>query len=355
MHDFPPSWWPLTNYGLGAFPVMMFVVVAIVLLFSIRVTGSWKSCVARTAVLIAIPGTMMLAPERWRSSMYLPVQFSFFGVAWLLLVVIALQAVVRAFWKYRTAPNNLASAEILFVIGLACGFLIVFLLQPPPSAAAREAARRTQCKNNLKQIGLALHNYHDMHRMFPTPVQAKFDRSWRVTILPFLDRHAIYEKYDQQQTWDSDKNAPLAREIIPPFDCPSRLNRVDDQERFLSAYSALTGPGTAFGDNEYTTRRSFTDGLANTLMVAETCGKPIIGTQPKDVNTATDEPKINAPGDALHQSNGVMSSYHFGGAQVLLGDGSVRYIGEQLEPELLRQLMTRDGNSHGEPRTPDFF
>jgi len=355
MHDFPPSWWPLTNYGLGAFPVMMFVVVAIVLLFSIRVTGSWKSCVARTAVLIAIPGTMMLAPERWRSSMYLPVPFSFSGVAWLLLVVIALQAVVRAFWKYRTAPNNLASAEILFVIGLACGFLIVFLLQPPPRSVAREAARRTQCKNNLKQIGLALHNYHDVNSMFPIAVQPKFDRSWRVTVLPFLDQAPLYERYNHDATWEHPDNAPLAAVVVQTLDCPARPFRLDDHDRFLSAYSAVTGPATAFGDREYVKMNAFTDGLANTLMVAETCGKPIIWTQPKDVNTATDEPKINAPGDALHQSNGVMSSYHFGGAQVLLGDGSVRFIGEQLEPELLRQLMTRDGNSHGEPRTPDFF
>jgi len=353
MHEFPPSWWPLSNYGLGAFPVMMFVVVAIVLLLSIRVSGTWKSCVVRTAVLVGIPGTMMMAPERWQPSMYLPVPFSFSGVAWLLLVVIALQAVVRAFWKYRTVPNTLASAEILFAGGIVCGIVVVVLLQPPPVSMAREASRRTQCKNNLKQIGQALHNYPDVNQMFPIAVQPRYDRSWRVTLLPFMDQAKLYEHYNQDAAWDHPDNAPLAMEVVRSLDCPSRPFRLDDQGRFLSAYAAITGSGTAFGDKEYTDIKSFTDGLSNTLMVAEACGQQVIWTQPNDVNPNSEdsELQINAPGDALHKSNGVMSSYHVGGAQVLLGDGSVRFISERTDQEVLHKVMTRNG---GEWPLPEF-
>ncbi|WP_158520909.1 DUF1559 domain-containing protein [Fuerstiella marisgermanici] len=272
-----------------------------------------------------------------------------------MLILIALQAAMRTLRKYREAGNSWESVGRLALIGLCCGFLLPVVFQPSSGASGPPAAMRTQCKNNLKQIGLALHNYHDVNSMFPIAVQPKFDRSWRVTVLPFLDQAPLYERYNHDATWEHPDNAPLAGVVVQTLDCPARPFRLDDHDRFLSAYSAVTGPGTAFGDREYVKINAFTDGLANTLMVAETCGKPIVWTRPKDVSTATDEPEINAPGDALHESNGVMSSYHFGGAQVLLGDGSVRFIGEQLEPELLRQLMTRDGNSHGEPRTPDFF
>ena len=230
--------------------------------------------------------------------------------------------------------------ELLVVIAII-GILVALLL--PAVQAAREAARRMSCNNNMKQIALALHNYHDVYRMFPTAVQPKFDRSWRVTVLPFMDQAKLYELYNQDAAWDHSDNAPLALEVVRPLDCPSRPFRLDDHDRFLSAYAAITGPGTAFGDKEYVKIRSFTDGSSNTLMVAEACGQQIIWTQPHDVSPASQELQINAPGTALHKSDGVMSSYHVGGAQVLLGDGSVRFISERRDQEVLRKVMTRNG------------
>ena len=82
-------------------------------------------------------------------------------------------------------------------------------LVPPAALAARQASVRTQSLNNLKQIAIALHNYHDTYKTFPAAVQLgpkNTPRSWRVTILPFVEQRALYEQYRQDEPWDSENN-----------------------------------------------------------------------------------------------------------------------------------------------------
>src|ERR1700676_3675353 len=112
--------------------------------------------------------------------------------------------------------------ELLVVIAIIA-VLIALLL--PAVQAAREAARRAQCVNNLKQIGLAMHNYHSTYDCFPPAVTADDQGrpllSWRVLILPYLEEAPLYAQFHLDEPWDSPHNLPLASKMPRVYTCPS--------------------------------------------------------------------------------------------------------------------------------------
>lgn len=188
--------------------------------------------------------------------------------------------------------------ELLVVIAIIA-ILIALLL--PAVQQAREAARRSQCKNNLKQIGLALHNYHDAHGRFPQasivghvpPGCSSWVRfsgySWRVMILPYIDQAPLYNQFDLGvSTLSGCMNTPaqanwtnIRKSIVPAFICPSDDSPLQRNGWAGFDYAAavrargdashgsttgtdlggLTRPGTSFAN--------FTDGTSNTIMVGE--------------------------------------------------------------------------------------
>src|SRR4051812_9073955 len=96
------------------------------------------------------------------------------------------------------------------VAALALGLAIAFFFSLSPSTGPREASKRTQCKNNLKEIALALHNYHEAYGCFPPAYIADKDgrpmHSWRVLILPYLDEKPLYLKYRFDEPWNGPHN-----------------------------------------------------------------------------------------------------------------------------------------------------
>jgi len=122
--------------------------------------------------------------------------------------------------------------ELLVVIAII-GILIALLL--PAVQAAREAARRVQCSNNLKQIGLALHNYHGTHKMFPAGAywyewaNNSWVALWRgdilIRLLPYVEQGPLYKEFDLSQNTESQRFSPsgplLTSSIIPAYVCPS--------------------------------------------------------------------------------------------------------------------------------------
>lgn len=191
--------------------------------------------------------------------------------------------------------------ELLVVIAIIA-VLIALLL--PAVQQAREAARRSQCRNNLKQLGLALHNYHDVYNTFPSGGFGHARLSWMTAILPLVDQQAMYQKlvFGPADTGaPSGANGATLNNWTPAFVwCPSssanRLNvRTEIANRFSTAsYAGIAGgaerttqvdsrcisssqQGITCGNgtlvpNRVIRSRDVIDGLSNTIMVGETSG-----------------------------------------------------------------------------------
>jgi hypothetical protein len=245
----------------------------------------------------------------------------------------------------RAAPSRGATGKssnmttVLIIIGciaalgLCCTPVGVALLLPAVQQA-REAARRAQCMNNLKQIGLALHNYHDAYGTFPPAYipdeTGKPMHSWRVLILPFLEQVQLHKEYNFSEPWDGPNNSRLLARMPQVYACPS-----DPIPGTNTAYVGVFGERCLFRGSQPVSIREITDGTSNTIMVGEAAQSSIPWMQPADVDIAV-HPSIGDPDG--------FSSYHVGGTAFLFADGSVHYIAQTVNLQTLKALFTRDGN-----------
>lgn len=223
----------------------------------------------------------------------------------------------------------------------AAAWLLIFIVLFPALVHPREVSNRTQCKYNLKQIGLAMHNYHHAWKTFPPAVGSAPLVSWRVVLLPYLDQTAVYSRYDQKRAWNQTSNLLLAAERVDVWICPSNYKPKDANGLYCTAYSMLTGPRTIGGNPQGTTLLDITDGSSNTAMVVEACGAQITWSEPRDVNIEQQPIGINFNGQRPGHSASLLSAYHYG-AHVLLVDGSVRWLPSNIEPTVLQKLLKID-------------
>jgi prepilin-type N-terminal cleavage/methylation domain-containing protein len=290
--------------------------------------------------------------------------------------------------------------ELLVVIAIIA-ILIALLL--PAVQQAREAARRTQCKNNLKQIGLAIHNYEGTHRVFPPsstsglgmgvwgyPGTGPSDpaihlHSFASLILPYVDGANLYNSIDYNVSALAPANQQAASEILSFYRCPSFTGPdfSDDPlyvttvgfDRFAIRNYVAMGARTIVGlsgaipadgvmyPGSRTGFRDITDGTSNTIMIAETretkASVWIDGTAASVAarsfallppTYAADAVSINVepyfpPGifpNSIGQNWGP-SSFHTGGAHHLLCDGSVQFLSENMDVGVYDSLTTRNG------------
>jgi prepilin-type processing-associated H-X9-DG protein len=226
---------------------------------------------------------------------------------------------------------------IVLVVGFfGCGGVLIALLLPAVQAA-REASRRMACANNLKQIGLALHNYHDTYKTFPPAYIADADgkpmHSWRVLILPFIESSHVYQQYDFNEPWNGPNNSQLAHMMPAVYRCPTDPVITTN----TTAYLAISGKGSVFNDGQGSSIMNITDGASNTILVTEVAGSTVHWMEPRDLDLNTMQMAINATEDGT-----TISSHHPGGAQVIFADGAVRFLADSLDPNTLRLLLQKD-------------
>ncbi|GDY10355.1 hypothetical protein LBMAG52_38430 [Planctomycetia bacterium] len=236
---------------------------------------------------------------------------------------------------YVVSTGNIgAAAPAAIAVGVA--------LLLPAVQQARTAARRSQDKNNLKQIGLAFHSFHDVYRHFPAAAsvdaEGKKLLSWRVHVLPFVDQNPLYQQFHLDEPWDSDHNKKLIEKIPQVYVSP---NHEDLAKQGKTVYLVPTGKGAAFEGDAGRDIREFTDGTSNTIVAVEAhADAAVIWTKPDDLVL-----------DFKNLLKGLKSA-RVDGFHALFADGSVRFISDAIDVNTLKALFTRAGK---EPIPSDAF
>jgi prepilin-type N-terminal cleavage/methylation domain-containing protein len=289
--------------------------------------------------------------------------------------------------------------ELLVVITVIA-VLVALLL--PAVQSAREAARRTQCANNLKQLGLALQNYHSVHGIFPPGYTTGFESGvpggaetgpgwgWATQLLGYVDQGQLYNAINFNLPITHDSSATARQTVLATFLCPSSIGDgpfvpsvqfifVNDQVFKFAAfvplasgqYIASAGPFAGVGipapgdgvffRNSAIGLRDLSDGSSQTLVVGERsrniAGATWVGATPGTLVCPASSLAIRdcAPASAAvlgttGSGNGPLQvgaasfvSLHPGGSQFLLGDGSVRFLKTSIDPRTYAALATRSG------------
>tara|TARA_R100000789_G_scaffold81517_1_gene76776 strand:- start:353 stop:1102 length:750 start_codon:yes stop_codon:yes gene_type:complete len=223
---------------------------------------------------------------------------------------------------------------LLLMIGLCIHVSIPAVYTP------RHVARRSICKNNLKQLGLAMHFYYDDHKMFPSP-KGDFGNelppySWRIALLPYVEESQLFDRYNFSEEWNGPSNASMNSIQLTLFLCPENPLRTGDHPRTETDYVGIIGDETIFSDGHPTKFHDISDGTSNTLMFGELLNSDIHWMEPRDLDFNAISKRINSGGVGI-------SSDHEGGANVAFVDGMVRFLSEDIEPNVLRALMTKSG------------
>ncbi len=197
---------------------------------------------------------------------------------------------------------------------------------------------RVYCASHIRQIGLALLEYHTQNGCFPPAYvadpQGKPLYSWRVLILPYIDQSDLYNAYNLGQPWDGPENLRISDTNIKLFTCPEARDWTP--RSFSTNYVAVTGPGTAFVPGQTTKSADVRDGPA-TLLLTETIGSGIHWAEPRDLDVATMSLRINDP------TRPSISSHDESGPRVMLMDGTVRAIPPSSKAATIRSLITIRG------------
>ena len=251
--------------------------------------------------------------------------------------------------RHRSQGTNILLIILVVAGGLGLLMMIVLAALILPAVqmarqAARQAVQQAQTRNHLQQIGLAMHNYHDVHTMFPPDgiydADDKPYHGWQVMLLPYLDESTVYSQLDFNVPWDDPVNRHVYAteiEVMYSQDNPDRQFVGGYAIGHFSANSGLyqISQGQNGPMHTHVARmRDIVDGSSNTLMAGEVSA----GYRPWGEPGNTRDPNSGLQGgpNQFGRKDGT-------GATFLMSDGSVRFISSAVTPEVLKAISTRDG------------
>jgi hypothetical protein len=225
--------------------------------------------------------------------------------------------------------------HLIVLTGLVGAALAVLV---PMYRLARREALQIRSQNNLKQIAIALHNYHDVFGELPPAYECdpsgKPMHSWRVLITPFIEQTPFYQGYNFAEPWNGPNNSKQSPAAPSVFRSP-----FDDGPPGATSYVAIVGPGTVWPDAKSRKFTEVTDGMSNTIMVIELLNTDIHWMEPRDLRVEDLEkvwrdPKHKPP---------LTSDYDTGYAFVAYADGSVDWLDRDAALKCLQALVSAAG------------
>ncbi len=266
----------------------------------------------------------------------------------------------RALAATEPAARPRFGLRSLFIATMAICVVLAVLV--PTIRASRLAAQTMSCSNNMKQIVLALHNYHDVYKTFPWAITYAKDgtpmHSWRVRVLPYIESSVFYTAYDFDEPWNGPKNGLLGDEVpdtwpntdgtvlrnqdgtlyravdFPPvYRCPSSPS---SQNHLCTNYVMLIDdrPGRPNGTPHLPGSVSPSFDQKSAVIIIEIADSDIHWMEPRDVLLSELSMKIN------DRSKRSLSSYH-GGASIAHADGSVEILNEATTEERVREMLAK--------------
>ncbi len=287
------------------------------------------------------------------------------------------------YWKERRAFTLVELLVVIAIIGVLVGLLL------PAVQAAREAARRMQCTNNIRQLGIALHNYESTYRRLPAGfisfgLSGEPGWSWAAGLLSFMEQTNLVNQIDFRVPIESDIHENVRMTVVPTFVCPSDIGSnifdiaeggghahpignpkvalVDEGDKLFSIaksnYMAMfgtfeledspfRGDGIFYG-NSRTRFGDVLDGLSNTLMIGERGSRLGSGIWHGNIPEAA-EPHARILGVADHAPNDAgghfedFGSFHPAGVNFLRADTSVVFVPNTIDLRVYQALATRSG------------
>jgi prepilin-type N-terminal cleavage/methylation domain-containing protein len=339
---------------------------------------------------------------------------------------------------FRSTRDRRSGFTLLELLVVMAVIAVLASLLLPAIQQARETARKTQCTNNLKQIGLALHSFHDAKRHLPSSGRPLNSSTVRIGVfvhlLPYLEQRSLWDQYDATLSWGHATNLPVTSLRINTYECPSapRINNTLDHNpdgaapgdpwlgivaigdygaslgvdpALESFAAALTPPVVVQGSTSTTSTSSsntngmlpknsalrlqdVSDGLSSTIAIFESGGRPFLYRRPGPTQVSDDLSNVRVngggwaraatdilfagssrdglqvPGAFVNRTNGLdiggetygptgypsvgtegstqPFAFHVGGMNVLLGDGAVRFLDEEIDIGVIAALVTRN-------------